>query len=70
MDELPSLESWDRFDLLSISEASAYLRVSEPMVRALVRDHLLGAVHIGRKLYFTKLHIMAFIEGNCDEPSA
>lgn len=59
---VPPLESWGRYELLTIEYAAAYLRVSKPTVRCLVKDEQLAAVPIGRKLFFTSLQLMAFIE--------
>ncbi|MGN6145420.1 MAG: helix-turn-helix domain-containing protein [Mesorhizobium sp.] len=71
MNRRPPLESLGPYDLLSIADASSYLRVSEPTVRDLVRQGRLRSVPIGRKLFFTKMHLIDFIspEGSSDEPS-
>jgi excisionase family DNA binding protein len=59
----PALESRSGYELLSVSEVSVYLRVSEPTVRELWREARLEGVEIGRRLFFTRDDVIEFITG-------
>ena len=61
MADVRPLEEWGEFELLSVTDAAFYLRVSEAVVRSMFNGGRLEGVEVGRALFFRKLHLIEFI---------
>lgn len=54
-------------DIMNLKELTQYLKVSESMVRKLVREKNIKFFRIGNRLNFRKSDIDEYIENQCNE---
>ncbi len=52
-------------DIMNLKELTQYLKISESMVRKLVREKNIKFFRIGNRLYFRKSDIDEYIENQC-----
>ncbi len=54
-------------DIMNVKELCQYLKISESMVRRLVRDKLIKSFKIGYRIYFRKKDIDEYIDNQINE---
>ena len=54
-------------DIMTLKELTQYLKVSESMIRKLVREKSIKFFRIGNRLNFRKVDIDEYIDKQCNE---